>query len=81
MAAAFGGRKESAGAVWVAGCVVEEEEWLGGGGEDGNTKSERETADGGGDGGGASEVGAGECAEDTGCVAGNGGMRCFAFWI
>ncbi len=63
MAAALGGREESA-TEWVTGCVEEEGEWLDGG-EDGNTKSERKMDDGGGDdrgggrGGGATEVGAG----------------------
>ena len=81
MAAAFGGRKESAGAVWVAGCVVGEEKWLDGGGEDGNTKSEKEMDEGGGEGGGAADVEAGECTEETGCGACDGGMCFLATWI
>ncbi len=80
MAAALGGRKESAG-EWVAGCVVGGEEWLDGGGEDGNTKAEREMDEGGGGRRGAAEVEAGGCAEETGCGACDGGMSFLAFWI
>ncbi len=59
MAAALGGRTESAGTVWVAGCEVAGKEWLDGGREEG--------------GGGATEVEAGRCAEDAGFGAGSGG--------